>query len=136
MQASRQYNVAVIGALGARCVRRDVGAVGSAPAEVVQPSQGRLLDLGFGKGGHGASQGLKTSTSRRSKSATLRVATALALAIPATKASPMSTVRPERRAFARNSATHSSFVFFVNEGNRAIGPPVRHLKIGAALRSP
>ena len=105
-----QYDIAVIGALSVRRAGRDVRAVGHTPAEVVQPSQGRLLDIAFGEGGHGASQGLKTSTSRRPKSAALRVATARswALAIPATKASAMSTVCPERRAFARNSAAHSA----------------------------
>ena len=40
----------------------DVGAVGDAPTEARPPSEGGRFNIGFGEGGHGKVQGLKTST--------------------------------------------------------------------------
>lgn len=59
---------------------------------------------------HRVSHGLTTSTSRPSKSLTLRVAMARSwvFAVPAISASPKSSVHPDRCACARNRAAHSA----------------------------
>ena len=75
-QPALQHHLAVVVALGGGRAGRDVRAVGDAPALGSQPAEGGVFDVGFGEGGHGAFQGLTTSISRPSKSATLRVATA------------------------------------------------------------
>ena len=99
-QPSLQYHLIVFVALGVGGVRRDVRAMFHSPAQVGEPGEGSLFNVGFGDGGHWGSQGFTTSTSRPSKSVMFRVATArsLALAMPAISASPNSSVRPELRA--------------------------------------
>ncbi len=66
--------------------------------------------VGLAQGVYSATQGLVTSMSMCWKSATLRVATQrpLALAVPAMRASPNSSVRPKRCDCARNWAAHSA----------------------------
>ena len=69
-------------------------------------AEGGVFGVGLGEGGHGESQGLTRWMSIPWKSRTLRVAMAkpCALAVPAMRASPTSTVRPTWRACARRSA--------------------------------
>ena len=61
-QPLRQHHLAVIGPLRIRPIGSNVGSVGHLPADIRQPVEGDLLDVGFGEGGHGEVQGLKTST--------------------------------------------------------------------------
>ena len=61
-QPLRQHHVAVIAPLRTRPIGSDVGSMGHLPADIRQPVEGDLFDIGFGEGGHGEVQGLKTST--------------------------------------------------------------------------
>ena len=69
-------------------------------------AEGGAFGVRLGEGGHGESQGLTMSMPIPWKSRTLRVAIAKpwALAVPAMRASPTSTIRPTWRAWARSSA--------------------------------
>ena len=74
LQAQFQDYLPVVGTLSAECIRSDVGTMGDVPTEAFEPVESGFLDVGFGDGGHGVSQGLTTFTSKPSKSLTLRVA--------------------------------------------------------------
>ena len=50
-QAPRQHHFAVIGPLCTRRIGGDVESVSHLPADIRQPFQGDLLDVGFGEGG-------------------------------------------------------------------------------------
>ena len=51
------------------------GLVCAAPAQVGQPVDRRVFDIGFGEGGHGVSQGLTMATPKPTKCLTFLVAT-------------------------------------------------------------
>ena len=73
-----QDHLPVVGTLGSKRIGRNVRTMRNSPSEAFQPLKRGLLNFRFGDTSHGASLGL--TTSKPSRSTTLRVATAKAWA--------------------------------------------------------
>ena len=61
-QPLRQKDLLIVGAFRAGRVRRNVGAVRDGPADLIQPIERDLLDVGFAEGGHVAISRLSNSS--------------------------------------------------------------------------